>query len=253
LSRFDIIGPDAWFEAVPLGVGITLIHEPWVKPFFRCNMWHVRGRDADFLLDSGLGVFPLRDAIARLAERAPICVASHTHFDHIGGHHEFGCRCVHEAESDILASPRNDLTLASRYATDAMFDALPEGWDSAAYAIKPAPATRVLANGDIIDLGDRAFEIIHTPGHSPGGIALWEKATGVLLSGDVIYDGPLITDSYHADLSDYDQSLSRLAALPVAVVHGGHFPSFGRARLHQLIDDYKAKRRLPGCHLSENT
>jgi glyoxylase-like metal-dependent hydrolase (beta-lactamase superfamily II) len=253
LSRFNIIGPDAWFEAVPLGVGITLIHEPWVKPFFRCNMWHVRGRDADFLLDSGLGVFPLRDAIARLAERAPICVASHTHFDHIGGHHEFGCRCVHEAESDILASPRNDLTLASRYATDAMFDALPEGWDSAAYAIKPAPATRVLANGDIIDLGDRAFEIIHTPGHSPGGIALWEKATGVLLSGDVIYDGPLITDSYHADLSDYDQSLSRLAALPVAVVHGGHFPSFGRARLHQLIDDYKAKRRLPGCHLSENT
>ncbi len=253
MSRFDIIGPDAWFEAVPLGVGITLIHEPWVKPFFRCNMWHVRGRDADFLLDSGLGVFPLRDAIARLAERAPICVASHTHFDHIGGHHEFGCRCVHEAESDILASPRNDLTLASRYATDAMFDALPEGWDSAAYAIKPAPATRVLANGDIIDLGDRAFEIIHTPGHSPGGIALWEKATGVLLSGDVIYDGPLITDSYHADLSDYDQSLSRLAALPVAVVHGGHFPSFGRARLHQLIDDYKAKRRLPGCHLSENT
>jgi glyoxylase-like metal-dependent hydrolase (beta-lactamase superfamily II) len=253
LSRFDIIGPDAWFEAVPLGVGITLIHEPWVKPFFRCNMWHVRGRDADFLLDSGLGVFPLRDAIARLAERAPICVASHTHFDHIGGHHEFGCRCVHEAESDILASPRNDLTLASRYATDAMFDALPEGWDSAAYAIKPAPATRVLANGDIIDLGDRAFEVIHTPGHSPGGIALWEKATGVLLSGDVIYDGPLITDSYHADLSDYDQSLSRLAALPVAVVHGGHFPSFGRARLHQLIDDYKAKRRLPGCHLSENT
>ncbi len=253
MSRFDIIGPDAWFEAVPLGVGITLIHEPWVKPFFRCNMWHVRGRDADFLLDSGLGVFPLRDAIARLAERAPICVASHTHFDHIGGHHEFGCRCVHEAESDILASPRNDLTLASRYATDAMFDALPEGWDSAAYAIKPAPATRVLANGDIIDLGDRAFEVIHTPGHSPGGIALWEKATGVLLSGDVIYDGPLITDSYHADLSDYDQSLSRLAALPVAVVHGGHFPSFGRARLHQLIDDYKAKRRLPGCHLSENT
>ncbi len=253
MSRFNIIGPDAWFEAVPLGVGITLIHEPWVKPFFRCNMWHVRGRDADFLLDSGLGVFPLRDAIARLAERAPICVASHTHFDHIGGHHEFGCRCVHEAESDILASPRNDLTLASRYATDAMFDALPEGWDSAAYAIKPAPATRVLANGDIIDLGDRAFEIIHTPGHSPGGIALWEKATGVLLSGDVIYDGPLITDSYHADLSDYDQSLSRLAALPVAVVHGGHFPSFGRARLHQLIDDYKAKRRLPGCHLSENT
>ncbi len=236
-----------------MGEGITLIHEPWVKPFYRCNMWHVRGRDADLLLDTGLGVFPLRAAIARLADRPPICVASHTHFDHIGGHHEFDCRCVHKAESEILAAPHNDTTLASRYVTDDIFDALPEGWNTAAYRIKPAPATRILADGDLIDLGDRAFEVIHTPGHSPGGIALWDKTSGVLLSGDVIYDGPLITDTYHADLGDYDRSLGRLAALPVSVVHGGHFPSFSRTKLHQLIDDYRAKRRLPGCHLSIET
>jgi len=251
LSRFNIIGPDAWFEAVPMGEGITLIHEPWVKPFYRCNMWHVRGRDADLLLDTGLGVFPLRAAIARLADRAPICVASHTHFDHIGGHHEFDCRCVHRAESDILAAPRNDLTLANRFATEAMFDALPKGWNTETYTIKPAPATRILADGDIIDLGDRAFEIIHTPGHSPGGIALWDKSRGVLLSGDVIYDGPLITDTYHADLGDYEISLRRLAALPVDIVHGGHFPSFGHARLHELVNEYMAKKHLPGCHLSD--
>ena len=40
--------------------GVTLIHEPWIKPFFRCNMWHVRGRDRDLLFDSGLGHFSLR-------------------------------------------------------------------------------------------------------------------------------------------------------------------------------------------------
>ena len=40
--------------------------------------------------------------------------------------------------------------------------------------------------------------MIHTPGHSPGGIALWEAATGVLFSGDVLYDGPLVEDTYHA-------------------------------------------------------
>jgi glyoxylase-like metal-dependent hydrolase (beta-lactamase superfamily II) len=160
---------------------------------------------------------------------------------------------VHKAESEILAAPHNDTTLASRYVTDDIFDALPEGWNTAAYRIKPAPATRILADGDLIDLGDRAFEVIHTPGHSPGGIALWDKTSGVLLSGDVIYDGPLITDTYHADLGDYDRSLGRLAALPVSVVHGGHFPSFSRTKLHQLIDDYRAKRRLPGCHLSIET
>jgi glyoxylase-like metal-dependent hydrolase (beta-lactamase superfamily II) len=250
LSRFNIISEDAWFEAVKLGEDITLIHEPWIKPFYRCNMWHVRGRDADLLLDTGLGAFPLRPAIAKLSGRAPICVASHTHFDHIGGHHEFACRCVHAAEAAILAAPRNDLTLADRYANEAMFDALPAGWNTGTYHINPAPPTRLLAEGDIIDLGDRVFEVIHTPGHSPGGIALWEKATGVLLSGDLVYDGPLITDTYAGNAPAYEASMRRLAALPVSIVHGGHFPSFGRTRLRALVDEYLTAKHVPGCHLN---
>ncbi len=249
MSRFEVIGAETWFEAVRFADGVTLLHEPWIKPFFRCNMWHVRGRDADLLFDTGLGVFPLGPAVARVSGRMPICVASHTHFDHIGGHHEFPCRCVHPAEAAILADPRNQLTLADRYATEAMFDALPAGWDTAGYKIQPAPASRLLEDGDIIDLGDRAFEVIHTPGHSPGGIALWEAATGTLLSGDIVYDGPLITDTYHADLTDYEASLRRLANLPASVIHGGHFASFGRTRLQQLVGEYMEGRHLPGCHL----
>lgn len=250
MSQFEIITEERWFEALRFADGITLIHEPWIKPFYRCNMWHVRGRDADLLFDSGLGIFPLRRAVAKLSARSPICVASHTHFDHIGGHHEFPCRCVHKAEAGILACPDNARTLADLYATDEMFDALPKSWDAASYHVRPAPAQRELADGDIIDLGDRHFEVIHTPGHSPGGIALWEVATGTLLSGDVIYDGPLITDTYHADIAAYDASLERLAALPVQMVHGGHFPSFGRTRLAQLIAEYQAGRHAPGCHLA---
>ena len=252
MSRFEVIAEDDWFEAIRMGDGVTLLHEPWIKPFYRCNMWHIRGRDADILFDTGLGVFPLRRAVARLAERAPICVASHTHFDHIGGHHEFPCCCVHQAEAAILADPRNDVTLADRYANEDMFDALPTGWDTARYAVTPAPAHRILQDGDVIDLGDRSFEVIHTPGHSPGGIALWEKASGILLSGDIVYDGPLITDTYHADLTDYETSLRRLSALPVAIVHGGHFPSFGPVRLSQLIGEYMQNKHLPGCHLAGN-
>jgi glyoxylase-like metal-dependent hydrolase (beta-lactamase superfamily II) len=120
-----------------------------------------------------------------------------------------------------------------------------------AYAIKPAPARTLLENGDIIDLGDRAFEVIHTPGHSPGGIALWEAKTGILLSGDIIYDGPLIDDTYHADLIDYETSLKSIEGLPASVIHGGHFPSFGPTRLRQLIREYIAGRHAPGCHLAK--
>ena len=247
--RLPIIGSDRWYEILPKADGVTLIHEPWIKPFFRCNMWHVRGRDRDLLFDTGLGAVPLRRSVPLLRKCEIICVASHTHFDHIGSHHEFSDRCVHCAEAAILAEPRKEWTLADRYATDDMFDGFPEDWDAATYTVMAAPAGRMLGEGDEIDLGDRVFEVIHTPGHSPGGIALWEAKTGTLLSGDIVYDGPLIDDTYHADLGDYGRSLRRLAQLPAEVVHGGHFPSFGRARLRSLIDEYLSGRHRPGCHL----
>jgi glyoxylase-like metal-dependent hydrolase (beta-lactamase superfamily II) len=250
MTMLPIIDPAHWYEAIRMADGITLIHEPWIKPFFRCNIWHVRGRDRDLLFDSGLGHVSLKRHVALVSEKPLICVASHTHFDHIGCHHEFPDRSVHAAEAAILADPRNEWTLADRYATDAMFDGMPEGWDASKYRIPPAPAGRILAHGDVVDLGDRAFQVIHTPGHSPGGIALHEKKTGILLSGDIVYDGPLIDDAYHSLVSDYVATLERMRGLDVAVVHGGHFPSFGPTRFRQLIDEYLAAKRKPGCHLS---
>jgi glyoxylase-like metal-dependent hydrolase (beta-lactamase superfamily II) len=248
-----IITHDHWYETIAMADGVTLIHEPWIKPFFRCNMWHVRGRDRDLLFDTGLGHVSLAKRVTLLSGRPLLCVASHTHFDHIGSHHEFADRAVHGVEAQILADPRNDWTLADRYATDEMFDALPEGWNTPTYRIKPAPAQRILADGDIVDLGDRAFTVIHTPGHSPGGIGLYEKRTGVFLSGDIIYDGPLIDDCYHSNIDDYLATLERLRRLRCSVIHGGHFPSFGPVRLGQLIDLYVSGKRQAGCHLAPVT
>ena len=81
-----------------------------------------------------------------------------------------------------------------------VFDALPPAaLRSDHLCPKAAPATRLLEDGDVVDLGDRVLEVIHTPGHSPGGIALFERATGILFSGDIVYDGPLIEDCPGAD------------------------------------------------------
>ena len=239
-----------WYETIRMSDDVTLIHEPWIKPFYRCNMWHARGRERDLLFDSGLGHFSLRAHVPLVTERPLTCVASHTHFDHIGSHHEFPGCCVHHAEAAILADPRNEWTCADRYATDDMFDAMPESWDQSRYQVKPAHADRLLADGDIIDLGDRAFEVVHTPGHSPGGIGLFEARSGIFLSGDIIYDGPLIDDAYHSVVADYVTTLERLEKLSVSIVHGGHFPSFGRTRFRQLIDEYLRGKRRPGCHLT---
>lgn len=228
--------PEDWWRVQRLGDGVSLIDEPHILPFYRCNCWHVRGRDRDMLVDSGMGVVSLRDWVPLVTEKALTAVASHTHFDHIGCHHEFPDRCVHRAEAALLAEPDRRAILADPYVTDAIFTALPpEPYRSEAYVVRPAPATRLLEDGDVVDLGDRVFEVIHTPGHSPGGIALWEAATGILFSGDIVYDGPLIEDTYHADAADYHRSMVRLFDLPVRVVHGGHFLSYGADRHRDII------------------
>lgn len=233
------ISPENWYEIQSLSDGVTWIYEPHITEFYRCNIWHMRGRDRDLMVDSGMGVVSLRQHVPLLSERPLTAVASHTHFDHIGAHCEFEDRCVHCAEAHLMAAPSRVNTLADAYVTDEIFTSLPPvPYLSSTYAVKAAPATRLLNDGDIIDLGDRHLEVVHTPGHSPGGIALWEAASGILFSGDIVYDGPLIEDTYHSNAKDYMASMERLLKLPVRIVHGGHYRSYSGERHSQLIREW---------------
>lgn len=249
-----LIGPTAnlptariWFERQTVADGISLIRERHVAAWLRCNIWHVRGRDRDLLIDSGMGLRPLKAEIASLTDRPVIAVSSHAHFDHIGGAWEFAVRLGHAAESAIHAAPGLDNTCARAWLRAEMLTALPgPGYDFSAFTIRPAPLTGHLDEGDLVDLGDRAFRVLHLPGHSPGSIALYEPATGTLFSGDIVYDGELIDNAYHSDPAAYRASLDRLRELPVTVVHAGHFTSFGRQRMLDIIDEYLTGGRRLG-------
>jgi len=234
----QIATPETWYESQTLGDGVTWIFEPHIKEYYRCNIWHVRGRDRDVLIDSGMGVVSLRQQIPLLSGRPILAVASHTHFDHIGTHHEFAERAVHPDEAEILARPSRASTVADKYvANNDIFTELPPGdWQPLRYDIPPAPATMLLPEGSVVDTGDRSFEVFHLPGHSPGSITLYEKASGILFAGDVIYDGPLAYDEDNADeMRQYISSMKRLLDLPVRMVHGGHYPSFGQDRMRAII------------------
>ena len=174
---------------------ITLITEPYVTQLIRCNIWHLRGAGRDMVVDSGLGIASLRQAALGLFERPVIAVASHTHYDHTGGFHEFEERLVHPEEADELADPAGFAGLMAEQlddglveaiegagipVPDCLVDALPgPGYDPAAYRVLPAPATRLIEEGDVVDTGSRRFEVLHLPGHSPGSIGLGEAETGV--------------------------------------------------------------------------
>jgi glyoxylase-like metal-dependent hydrolase (beta-lactamase superfamily II) len=67
---------------------------------------------------------------------------------------------------------------------------------------------------------------------------LFDPGDGTLFSGDVVYDDVLLDSIAGSDPARYRASLGRLRDLPVRVVRPGHGPSFGRRRLHALIDRY---------------
>jgi glyoxylase-like metal-dependent hydrolase (beta-lactamase superfamily II) len=233
--------PSDWYEVRHISDGIDLIVERYARDWMRCNIWLVRGRDRDLLIDAGLGLRPLKAEIARLREHPVTCLCSHCHFDHIGGAYEFETRLGHHLDADVHANPDLDRTCARAWIGGDLLAALPcEGYRLDGFRITPAPLTGYLNEGDVIDLGDRVFDVFHLPGHAPGSIALYERKTRILFSGDVIYDGGLIDNAWHSDPEAYRRSLRRLLELPVEVIHAGHDSSFGRERLHQLINEYLA-------------
>jgi len=248
---------ERWFERRRIDAAITLLWEPHVDPLIRCNIWHLRGRDADLMIDTGLGIASLAEAARDLLDKPIQAVATHTHYDHIGGHHEFATCLVHPAEAEALRHAERSAFAslfkadippgivasieASGYPLpDVLVTAVPRrGFDPRLYGLRGARGeVATVDEGDRIDLGDRTLEVLHLPGHSPGSIGLWDRQNGVLFSGDAIYDGPLLDNLPGADRADYIATLKRLRELPVEVVHAGHDPSFGRARLREIAGKY---------------
>jgi glyoxylase-like metal-dependent hydrolase (beta-lactamase superfamily II) len=242
-----------WYRSKQMADNVVLIWEALIKPQYRANIWLVRGRDRNALIDSGFGIVSLLDHFPELLTKPVIAIATHTHCDHIGSHHEFPQCEVHHAEAHILRNPTIHNTVAKGYVARSMFvGEPPAGFDPDSFSIRGVDPVRLLSDGDVIDLGDRVFQIIHIPGHSPGSIGLFEPATGILFSSDVVHNGENGIGRfllYHSNLDDWLHSVERLRHLPVQTVHAGHFQSFGRKRYLEILDEYLERRRMPGFPL----
>lgn len=242
---------ERWFDMVDIDSELTLLREPHVDPLIRSNTWILRGRDSDLVIDSGLGIAPLPLPID---SRRFIAVATHAHYDHVGGMQPFDEVIVHRCEAEDLRTgadvgaliadriPREERLMLARagYPLEGeLLDAYPHReFEPGKYALKPVEPTRIVDEGDVIDLGDRRLEVLHLPGHSRGSIGLWDESSGELFSGDAIYDGPLLDELPGSDVDAYVETMRRFRSLPARVVHAGHDPSFGRERLIELCDAY---------------
>jgi len=119
---------------------------------------------------------------------------------------------------------------------------LPAGFDRAAYRTRPWRVSKWLHDGDRIDLGGRTIEVIATAGHTPDSISLFDRANGLLFTGDTYYPGTVWLYRPETDLGAYDKSVRRIAALrpEVKLVLGAHnVPVAPPGVLEDLVDAFE--------------
>ena len=165
----------------------------------------------------GMVIDPAGDAprilnnIRELNLKIGLVVITHTHADHIGAIRQVventgASFAVHTAEAEALQNSDNRRFTAM----DPTFQ-------------KPPPPDRLLKDGDFLVVGDLKFQVLHTPGHSPGGICI--AGYGVVFSGDALFNGSIgRTDGPSGDSDLLISSIrAKLLVLPdQTVVLPGH-------------------------------
>lgn len=211
-----------WFDVRPVTNQVTAIVEP---NHVECVISYlIEGRDRAILLDTGMGVGNIAELVARLTPKPVSVVNSHAHWDHIGDNWRFDEIAIHAAEADRLPEGVSSRVLSRWFTPDQLRGPLPATYDPATAEIPASHATRLLQDGDEIDLGDRCLQVLHLPGHSPGGIALYDGSHRWLFTTDVAYPSVLYAYGEDADLDLYRASLRRLSTLvpDLAGVSGSH-------------------------------
>lgn len=213
---------DDWFEVREFDDGVVGIGEPGHSEDVKSYL--VRGRDRALLVDTGTGIGDIRAVVESLTDRSVLLVNSHGHWDHIGGDWRFDPVWIHRAEADLPPAGVPNARMKGRISPEHLSRPLPPGVDPETFAIPPAAVGRVLDGGEVVDLGDRRFVVVLTPGHSPGGITLVEERTGIAIVGDALYAGPLYGHLEGSDPAVYRETLRWLAELApgLRAIYPGH-------------------------------
>lgn len=184
----------------------------FVVTLLSVNCYVVYHQGEAIVIDPGAPSDKILDFIQGENLNVVAIINTHGHADHIAGNSWFMEKvkaplAIHELEKPYLTDP--ELHLGPMINMD----------------FPQVQADRLLKEGDSVNIGDKKLEVYHTPGHSPGGIALY--GSGLLFSGDTLFKASVgRTDLPMGDQAVLQQSLIRLARLPLdTVVYPGHGPS----------------------------
>ncbi len=105
------------------------------------------------------------------------------------------------------------------------------------------PVARTFDEGDAIALGTQRWQVLHTPGHAPGHLCLFEPALRIAVVGDMVASiGTILIDPYEGDLGRYLRELDRLSQLDIAIALPAHGDPIGDPRA--LFRHFIAHRKM---------
>jgi glyoxylase-like metal-dependent hydrolase (beta-lactamase superfamily II) len=214
---------DNWFTTEPIDEHTWVISEDghWEQP----HSYLLLGDASAVLIDTGLGVASIKNEVARLTGLPVKVIITHAHWDHVGGVAEFSDIAIHEADSKWLADglPIPDSQIRENFNKTAPRKPFPKTFNIKTYATPKITANEVLKGGEVMDLGNRVLRILHTPGHSPGSICVYDEVRGYLFTGDTLYEGTLYMNYESTDPQAFARSMRILAQLPnVVTIMPGH-------------------------------
>jgi glyoxylase-like metal-dependent hydrolase (beta-lactamase superfamily II) len=224
---------DPWFEVYRVAPGTFAIYEPHQSE--ETIGYLILGSKKAILLDTGMGISDVHKVVMELINGAAkdggvkpplqvIVLNSHTHDDHVGGNWQFDT--IYSMDTDFSRQNAKGSVedAQAEIAPGEICGELPKGFDPQSYRTKPWKITKYVHDGEVIDLGGRSIEILSTPGHTPDAITLFDRAYGLLFTGDTYYPAPIWLYRPETDMDAYTKSIARLAALApqVKVVIGAH-------------------------------
>lgn len=210
---------NSWFTIDEIDQDTYIISE--YRHWEETHCYLLNGTDRSLLIDTGLGICNIYEEVVKLTDKPITAVATHIHWDHIGGHRYFPDFYAHSAELEWL---NGKFPLSIETIKEMVIDRcdLPEGFQIDDYVFFQGKPTKVVTDHDCIDIGSRSIEVLHTPGHSPGHLCFWEKDRGYLFTGDLVYKDTLFAYYPSTDPTAYLASLEKIAELSAKKVFPAH-------------------------------